>query len=462
MMMSRASFLILVGAPALLWGCASGVSGGGSSEPDTLGPSDGTAEIGLEARTSCSAGCDDKLDCTDDSCVGGYCVSTPRSGTCVIGGACHKTGDTAPSTSCSRCLPSVSTRSWSDDSTACPDDGLSCTTATCSSGSCATKVASGYCLIGKSCIAKDTANPSNPCAVCAPSSSTTSYTSRADGTACTADAYSCTTDTCKSSACTHSVASGYCLISSACYTQGQSNPGNSCQQCASASSTSWTAKASGTACSGGKCVNASCCTGCISGTSCLAGTSSSACGSQGSTCATCGSTQSCQSGTCATSALQLSLGAFDSNYTSTSGTRGYYFTAPIAFTIVGLRVPTDVGTDVQNIQVVRFTGGPPPVYPTTTSAFVSLSYLQGVAGSAFISVNIPVQAGQIIGVLGARGTTTMNNSYAATTSYTTSFNGQPATLQRLLVQSNLYQQASTDLATETSGSYSRVEMQYQP
>ena len=57
-------------------------------------------------------------------------------------------------------------------------------------------------------------------------------------------------------------------------------------------------------------------------------------------------------------------GIFSSNFTS-SLTRGYWFTAPSAFTITALFVPTTVGTTPQNIQVVRFTSGPPIAWPTT-------------------------------------------------------------------------------------------------
>ncbi len=53
----------------------------------------------------------------------------------------------------------------------------------------------------------------------------------------------------------------------------------------------------------------------------------------------------------------MPLPGFGSNYTSTQ-IRGYWFQAPTDFTIVGLRVPTDIGTTPQNIQIIRFNSGP--------------------------------------------------------------------------------------------------------
>ena len=57
-------------------------------------------------------------------------------------------------------------------------------------------------------------------------------------------------------------------------------------------------------------------------------------------------------------------------YTLALYTRGFYFTAPVNFTICGVYVPTDVSTDPQNIEIVRFTTGTPPLYNNTTNNFV--------------------------------------------------------------------------------------------
>ena len=157
--------------------------------------------------------------------------------------------------------------------------------------------------------------------------------------------------------------------------------------------------------------------------------------------------------------LTLNVGTFGSDYSSSMGTRGYWFTAPVNFTIVGLRVPTDVGTDVQNIEVVRMNSAVPS-FPTTSNDFVSLVYLHAVPGTSFITVNIPVQSGQIIGIMGARGTTTQHNSYSTVNPVASSIGGQPVNLTRFGFQFNLWSEQVHDVWTESGGSIARVEMQY--
>ena len=157
----------------------------------------------------------------------------------------------------------------------------------------------------------------------------------------------------------------------------------------------------------------------------------------------------------------LDVGPFGTDFQSTSLTRGYWFTAPVAFTITGLRVPTDVGTEVQNIEIVRLSAAP-PAYSTVTNSFTSLGRFVNVAGTAFIAVNIPVAAGDVIGILGARGTTTMHNSYGATTAntYSSAIKGSAVTLKRLGMQYNLNTTVAKDLWTEDANPMSRVEMSY--
>jgi hypothetical protein len=177
---------------------------------------------------------------------------------------------------------------------------------------------------------------------------------------------------------------------------------------------------------------------------------------------TCQGGETCQGGVCQSTGVQeLDIGPHGSDFQNATRTRGFYFTAPVAFTIVGVRVPTDVGTDVQNIQVVRFNSGPPPVWSADTTDFTTLAYQTNVPGTGWISVNIPVQSGDIIGILGARGTSTMHNPYGQTETYNTTILGQSVTLYRLLTQVNINTQQATALSTSTN-EYSRVEVQYTP
>ena len=153
----------------------------------------------------------------------------------------------------------------------------------------------------------------------------------------------------------------------------------------------------------------------------------------------------------------LNVGTFNYDYSSTGHTRGYWFTAPVAFTITGLRVPTDVGTEVQNIEVVKFAAAPPE-FTAVTNSFTSLGRFVNVAGSNFVAVNIPVASGDIIGILGARGTTTMHNSYGQT-AFASSIKGNSVTLRRLGMQHNLNSTPASDLWTEASY-IARIEMYY--
>jgi hypothetical protein len=158
-------------------------------------------------------------------------------------------------------------------------------------------------------------------------------------------------------------------------------------------------------------------------------------------------------------AEELDIGPYGETYSDTTRTRGYWFVAPLDFTITGLRVPTDVGPGPQNIEVLRL-NVTPPGWPSDTTDFTSLGYWRDVDSADFIATNIPVAAGDIIGVLGARGTSTMNNSYAQANTYATSIGGQPVTIKRFLTQYNLYNTQAVSVSTEEVLAYSRVEMQY--
>ncbi len=172
----------------------------------------------------------------------------------------------------------------------------------------------------------------------------------------------------------------------------------------------------------------------------------------------CGSFAVCTTAACVDDAA-LDVGVFSSDYQDVTRTRGYWFTAPVAFTITGLRVPTDVGTEVQNVEVVRL-AAVPPTYSTVTNTFTSLGRFVNVAGTDFIPVNIAVAAGDVIGILGARGTTTMHNSYGAANTYDTFIKGSAVTIQRLGMQHNLNSTPAMDLWTEATNPVSRVEMYY--
>jgi cysteine-rich repeat protein len=230
---------------------------------------------------TCDAGtvnpCDDSLTCTqNESCTEGtgtyVCDFDMVASTCLIGGVCYAESDDNPSNVCQECVSATSQSAWTNkaDSTACTDDGLTCTVDECLSGVCGhSTIVSGNCLISGTCYANGTDNPSNVCQSCVSGTSQTAWTSKANGTACTDDSKACTLDQCQSGACTHVLDTGYagCYISATCYPEGTDNPSNECQECvAGTSQTAWTNKADDTACNSGADI---CCSGvCVDLVSC--------------------------------------------------------------------------------------------------------------------------------------------------------------------------------------------------
>jgi gliding motility-associated-like protein len=142
----------------------------------------------------------------------------------------------------------------------------------------------------------------------------------------------------------------------------------------------------------------------------------------------------------------------------TGFTRGYWFEAPADFTIVGLRVPTDASSASQSIAVVRFNGGAPPLYNSTTNNFTLLALYQNISGNSIISVNLPISDGDYIGVLGSRGSNSIN-SYG-TNNYSTNIGGYPVTLGRLGMQYDLQSTSPIGLWRENSAYIGRVELYY--
>ena len=139
----------------------------------------------------------------------------------------------------------------------------------------------------------------------------------------------------------------------------------------------------------------------------------------------------------------------------TGNVRGYWFEAPVDFSIVGLFIPTDASSANMNIELLRL-NSPPPLFSTTTNDFVSLFRTIDDASVDFVPVSIQVMAGDIIGVLGQRGTA---NSYG-NGNFVTDIFGQSVTLRRLGQQFVLADAPAHDVWTESSGSISRVQIQY--
>lgn len=154
------------------------------------------------------------------------------------------------------------------------------------------------------------------------------------------------------------------------------------------------------------------------------------------------------------------LPAFSSTFSSPTLSRGFWFTAPTDFVITGLQVPDEAGAGQQNVEVVKFSSGvTPPTYSSTTNSFVSLYRSTGTSSSNMLNVWIPVAAGEVIGILGAAGNTSMmRNSYGAG-NYTSSIFGSSVVFRRLGMQYNLAGTTARNLWT-SSGSIGRIMIRY--
>lgn len=156
----------------------------------------------------------------------------------------------------------------------------------------------------------------------------------------------------------------------------------------------------------------------------------------------------------------MPLPEFDRTFYS-EATRGYWFEAPISFRITGLRVPDEDDNGRQNVEVVRFNNQtPPPAYDNTTNNFVSLARLVGEQSGSILSVNIPVSTGDIIGILGAAGTSLMYNSYGVAGDFVSNIDGHSVILRKMGMDFNLYEYQARNLWQGAGSQIGRVEMWY--
>jgi hypothetical protein len=158
--------------------------------------------------------------------------------------------------------------------------------------------------------------------------------------------------------------------------------------------------------------------------------------------------------------------AFSSTHTSRLNTLGFWFVAPVDFTILGLRVPDETNHGLQNVEVVRLAAAPPAL-PTVSNDFTSLtasssSGFVGVASHAIIPTQLHIKAGDIIGVLGACGDqVNVHSSLAGVNFFQTQIFGSPTTLRRFGMQENLAATPAQDVFTENNR-LGRIEVYYGP
>jgi PKD repeat protein len=159
------------------------------------------------------------------------------------------------------------------------------------------------------------------------------------------------------------------------------------------------------------------------------------------------------------SSAQVMIALPPHNNIWTGFVRGYWFTAPTNFTIVGLRVPTAAGNGTQNIQVIKINDATPAAWPTLSTNFTSLAYINGAPSNVIQTVNIAVNTGDIIAVLGQASDAV---SYSASsTPFTSAIGTFPITLNRIVHQGPITATPITDYSTEGPGfPIGRIEMYY--
>ena len=234
--------------------------------------------------------------------------------TCNIQGQCYASGVTKPGAPCLVCSPDQNATGWTarpstascDDGSACSsddhcdgaglcigdkscNDGVACTTDSCTPSGCDNSgVPTGWCRIGGTCYTNNTSNPGNVCQRCNPGASKTAWSPQPstvaceDGSACTTgdhcngsgsctsggacyDGLSCTNDICNPSVgCSYPTASGKCKINDACYSNGDTQPGNVCYKCNTSTTQSGWSYNNGASCNDGN--------SCTSGDTCASGT----------------------------------------------------------------------------------------------------------------------------------------------------------------------------------------------
>ena len=243
---------------------------------------------------------DDGSGCTDDICKAGACAHPNNASACDDGEGC---------TFNDGCHGGVCAGTPYD----C-DDEHACTLRTClGDGTCEEVLEPETCFIEGECRSSGEPSPIDPCMVCDPDQSPTSWVAGADGVACAGDGDPCTDDVCQLGVCEHphnaascndgnacttgdacaagtcagkvyvcddglpcttdacdgaggcvvELQPGFCRIEGACYLSGLESPTNPCLACEPDSNpAAWTQRPDGTGCSDGSaCTAADGCAG---------------------------------------------------------------------------------------------------------------------------------------------------------------------------------------------------------
>lgn len=154
----------------------------------------------------------------------------------------------------------------------------------------------------------------------------------------------------------------------------------------------------------------------------------------------------------------LPLSEFTSSYSFPTNVRGFWFTAPRRFSIVGARVPNETGLALQNLAIYRMAAAPSAVPVITSPAFLALA----APADREVPLTLSFETGEHVGVLGAMGdAATMVNSYGSAP-FNTQLFGTSLVLSRLRADVNLVTSAGIAPIATGGGPLGRVELAVTP
>jgi hypothetical protein len=159
--------------------------------------------------------------------------------------------------------------------------------------------------------------------------------------------------------------------------------------------------------------------------------------------------------------IPVDIGTHSQMDSSEVYTYGYWFEVQSCFRITGLRVPLEVDSMENVVQIVVFDTVPPTGIASATNEFSTLDYFADVVDTNIIQTDLVVSTGDIIGVFGGGGAEQMVHSMHLGTNNPT-INGGQVVFNRLVFEGDL----NTGLATaglyseDINLGYSRIEMYY--
>ncbi|MCA8953793.1 MAG: PKD domain-containing protein [Planctomycetes bacterium] len=168
--------------------------------------------------------------------------------------------------------------------------------------------------------------------------------------------------------------------------------------------------------------------------------------------------------TSAAAQTPIAMPPFQSTYVAAAA-RGFYFFCPTACVITGLEAPNEAAQPNQVVEVLDFGGLPPAPFPATTAPVSQLFYDNAVPAGTKVSASVALQAGRFYGIFGcctdALGSATSYSSYG-NGPFTTSIQGIPVVLNRLVTQSGIASNGGNQPCSSSTGRIGRVLVDIAP